>query len=106
MDPKAPQRTVTPMSDDRNTASTFEELTRDIAKEFAERQRATRTKPGTTGKIGAVVGVMTIGGATTLIAGLGFHPRGAVVGTLLFVSTVAVAEFLLRTSERGGLRND
>lgn len=90
------------MSDDRDTADAFEELTRGIAEEFAERQQAA-ARP--TGKVGAAFGAMTFGAAATLIAGLRFHPSGAMVGTLIFVATVVTTEFLLRGSERDGLRD-
>lgn len=106
MDRKAPRRTVTGMSDDRDTASAFEELTRGIAKEFAERQRAARAEASPTGKIGAVVGTMVIGSAATLVAGLRFHYTGAVVGAIVFVATVVTTEFLLRAAERDGIRGD
>jgi len=94
------------MSDDRDTASAFEELTRGIAKEFAERQRAARAEASPTGKIGAVVGTMVIGSAATLVAGLRFHYTGAVVGAIVFVATVVTTEFLLRAAERDGIRGD
>jgi len=42
---------------------------------------------------------------SSLVAGLRFHCKGAVVGALIFVATVVTSEFLLRTDEWDGIRD-